>query len=257
MKEVIKILAYILVIAYGLVIGSFLNVCVYRIPLSQSIVYPPSNCTNCNSKLKWNDLIPVFSYIFLRGKCRYCGSKISIRYPIQELLTAIIFLATYLHYGLSLYFIKFVILFCFLIVISNIDIKFQDVYIVTTIPGIVIGTIFAVVEKYLYSASLGNYLLGAIIAGGIISIVVYSTGAMGKGDIEIALLCGIFLGWKYSLIMIVLSFVSGGIIGVMLIVFKIKGRKDYIAFGPYLALGTLLVIFFGNNILNWYLQLFF
>lgn len=253
----IKIISYIIVLIYGLIIGSFLNVCIYRIPLNQSIAYPPSNCPSCNTRLKWKDLMPVISYIILRGKCRYCGEKISIRYPLQELFTALIFLFTYHNYGFSLYFFKYVILFCFLIVISNIDIKHQDVYTVTTIPGITVGIIFAITEQYFSMASGVNYFLGGLIASGFIALIVYITGAMGEGDIEIAGLCGIFIGWKLTILMIILAFITGGVIGILLIATKIKGRKDYIAFGPYLALGTTLAIFFGNFIINYYVKLFF
>lgn len=200
--------------------------------------------------------MPVISYIILEGKCRYCGEKISIRYPMQELFTAIVFLFTYYNFGFSLYFFKFVILFCFLIVISNIDIKHQDVYTVTTIPAIAVGVVLAIAEQYLSMTSVVNYLLGGLIAAGVIALIVYITGAMGEGDIEIAGLCGIFLGWKLTIVMMILAFITGGVIGIVLIATKIKGRKDYIAFGPFLALGTTLAIFFGNLIINYYVKLF-
>lgn len=252
----LKIIGYIIVLIYGLIIGSFLNVCIYRIPLNQSIAYPPSNCPSCNSQLKWKDLMPVISYIILKGKCRYCGEKISIRYPMQELFTAIVFLFTYYNFGFSLYFFKFVILFCFLIVISNIDIKHQDVYTVTTIPAIAVGVVLAIAEQYLSMTSVVNYLLGGLIAAGVIALIVYITGAMGEGDIEIAGLCGIFLGWKLTIVMMILAFVTGGVMGIVLIATKVKGRKEYIAFGPFLALGTTLAIFFGNLIINYYVKMF-
>jgi leader peptidase (prepilin peptidase)/N-methyltransferase len=253
---VIKILVYIIVLSYGLIIGSFLNVCVYRIPLSQSIIYPPSNCTACNTRLKWKDLIPLFSYLILKGRCRYCGEKISLRYPLQEILTSLLFLTLYVNFGFSIYFLKYVILFSFLIVISSIDIKYQDVYVSNTFPGIITGVIFAIIESFLYSSSFWNYFFGAVIAGAVIFLIVFITGAMGAGDIEIAVLCGVFIGWKYSIIMIILSFIIGGIVGILLIATRKKGRKDYIAFGPFLALATLMVIFFGKWILNYYFGLF-
>lgn len=200
--------------------------------------------------------MPVISYIILKGKCRYCGEKISIRYPMQELFTAIVFLFTYYNFGFSLYFFKFVILFCFLIVISNIDIKHQDVYTVTTIPAIAVGVVLAIAEQYLSMTSVVNYLLGGLIAAGVIALIVYITGAMGEGDIEIAGLCGIFLGWKLTIVMMILAFVTGGVMGIVLIATKVKGRKEYIAFGPFLALGTTLAIFFGNLIINYYVKMF-
>lgn len=251
-----KIFLYTAIFMLGAIIGSFLNVCIYRIPLGESISYPPSHCTNCNTRLKWYDLIPIFSYLILRGKCKYCKEKISLKYPSIEFLTAVVFLLTYINYGLSLYFIKYIILWCFLIVISIIDIEFQDVYAVTTIPGIIIGVIIATIENVIYFTPFWNYLLGGAIAGGIIALIVYITGGMGKGDIEIAALCGVFIGWKYSIIMIFLSFIIGAIIGVILIISKKRNRKDYIAFGPFIALSTLFTVFYGSHILNYYVGLF-
>lgn len=255
-KEVMKIFIYIVIFFFGAIIGSFLNVCIYRIPKEQSIVYPPSHCTNCNTRLKWKDLIPIFSYLFLRGKCRYCKDKVSVKYPFIETLTAIVFLITYINYGLSLYFMKYIILWCFLIVISVIDLNTQEVYFKTTAPVIIIGLTFAIIEKIMYSIPLWNYLLGGVIASTIIAFIVYAIGGMGEGDIEIAALCGIFIGWKYSIIMLMLSFIIGAIIGVLLIVSKKKSRKDYIAFGPFIALSSFIVAFYGIHILNYYISLF-
>lgn len=251
----IKIFLYIAIFLLGAIIGSFLNVCIYRIPLGECIAYPPSHCTNCNTRLKWYDLIPIFSYLFFKGECKYCKEKISFKYPSIEFLTATAFLITYINYGLSLYLIKYIILWCFLIVISIIDIKFQDVYAVTTIPGIVIGVIIAIIQNMIYSTPFWNYILGGVIAAGVIALIVYTTGGMGKGDIEIAALCGVFIGWKYSMIMIFLSFIIGATIGVILIISKKRGRKDYIAFGPFIALSTLFTVFYGSYILNYYVGL--
>lgn len=250
-----KIFLYIAIFILGAIIGSFLNVCIYRIPLSESISYPPSHCTNCNAKLKWYDLIPMFSYLLLRGKCKYCKEKISLKYPMVEFLTAVVFVLTYINYGLSLHFIKYNILWCFLIIISIIDLKFQDVYVRTTIPCIIIGVILGIIENMIYFTAFWNYLLGGVVAGGIIALIVYTTGGMGKGDIEIAALCGTFIGWKYSIMMIFLSFVIGSIIGLILIISKKRGRKDYIAFGPFLALSTLFTALYGGDILNLYVKL--
>lgn len=252
----IKISIYIFIFILGAVIGSFLNVCIYRIPLEESIAYPPSHCTNCNAKLKWYELIPILSYFFLRGKCKHCGEKISIKYPMIEILTGILFLLTYMKYDLSIHFIKYSIFFSFLIIIFIIDLNTQDVYAITTVPGIALGIVFSIIEKTLYSAPLWNYILGAGIAGGIIVLIVYVIGGMGEGDIEIAVFCGIFIGWKYSILMIILSFIIGAIIGVTLIIFKKKSKKDYIPFGPFIALSSFIVVFYGSYILNYYLNLF-
>lgn len=224
--------------------------------MGESIAYPPSHCTYCNTRLKWYDLIPIFSYLFFKGECKYCKEKISIKYPGIEFLTATVFLLTYINYGTSLYFIKYIILWCCLIVISIIDLNLQDVYSITTIPGIAIGVIVAIIEKMIYSVPFLNYIIGGITAAGIIALIVYTTGGMGKGDIEIAALCGVFIGWKYSIIMIFISFIIGATIGVILIISKKRGRKDYIAFGPFIALSTLFTVFYGSYILNYYVGLF-
>ncbi|MBZ4662427.1 MAG: peptidase [Caloramator sp.] len=130
---------FIFSIIFGLIIGSFLNVCIYRIPREESIAYPPSHCTNCGYRLRWYDLIPVISYILLKGRCRSCRQRISIIYPIIEIMTATLFGLLYLKFGISISFFKYAVLFCFLIVIGTIDYLTQDVYFNTTLTGILFG----------------------------------------------------------------------------------------------------------------------
>lgn len=242
------------VIVYGLLIGSFLNVCIFRIPKNQSISFPPSHCTSCKNKIKWYDLIPVISYIILKGKCRYCSEKISIQYPIIEIITASMFYGLYYKYGLTITFFKYAILVCFLIVCGVIDFFTTDVYLKVTLPGIVIGFIFAIYEIIKYG-NITNYLLGAIISWGIIALIILITKGMGWGDAEICLMAGIFLGFKLSLLMIFLSFIFGAVGGILLIILKKKSRKDMIPFGPFIALATIFTIFFGNYFLNYYYPL--
>lgn len=245
---------YIFILVLGLLIGSFLNVCIYRIPRGESIAYPPSHCTNCGNNIKSYDLIPVISYIFfLQGKCRYCGEKISIRYPITELFTGVVFMLTYKYYGMSMEFIKFAVLSCFLIVIGMVDFDTTDVYFKTTMSGIIVGIVFLIVY-YFNGYNIWTYILGALIGGGFISLVILITGGMGWGDAEICFLAGMYLGWKLTLVMLFLSVVLGGIIGLLLIATKKKSKKDYIPFGPYIALGAMIAMIWGDEILKWYLQ---
>jgi len=237
----------------GIVIGSFLNVCIYRIPREESIAYPPSHCTNCNNVIKWYDLIPVISYIFLKGKCRFCKEKVSIRYPIIELITGVIFMTLYIEYGISFNFGKYALFSCFLIVIGMIDFDTTDVYLKTTLPGIICGVIFMILGWSL-SYGLTTYIYGVVLGGGLISLIIVLTGGMGWGDAEICVLCGLFLGLKLTVVMLFLSFVLGGLIGLILIITKKKSRKDYIPFGPYIAIASIMVMYFGERIANWYLS---
>jgi len=237
----------------GLLIGSFLNVCIYRIPKEQSIAFPPSHCMSCGNKIRWYDLIPVISYVFLKGKCRYCKEKVSIRYPIIELITGVVFTALYIEYGIGFTFGKYALFSCFLIVIGMIDFDTTDVYLKTTLPGIVCGVILMVIGWTL-SFGFTTYIYGAILGGGLISLIILITGGMGWGDAEICLLCGLFLGLKLTAVMLFLSFVLGGLIGILLILTKKKSRKDYIPFGPYIAMSAIMVMYVGEKVANWYLS---
>ena len=236
----------------GTIIGSFLSVCICRIPAGESIVYPQSHCSNCKSNIKPYDLIPIVSYVILRGKCRYCKEKISIKSPLMELFTGIMFLSLYLKYGLTLELIKYLILFSFLIVIGCIDYNTTDVYFSTTSTGIGIGILFLVINWYL-KLPVKTYFLGAIIGGIFILLIAVLTGGMGFGDVEICILSGIYIGTKLTVLMLFLSFILGGAVGAILIISKKKSRKDYIPFGPYISIATMIAVLFGEKIINWYL----
>lgn len=243
--------AFILII--GLVFGSFLNVCIFRIPRGESVSYPPSHCMKCGTKIKAYDLFPVISYILLRGKCRKCGDKISIRYPLVELFTGLIFLSIYFKYGLNVDSVKYFIFSCFLIVIGLIDFDTTDVYLKTTLPSIIIGIVFIGINYFLGN-EFTTFIFGGVLTGGIIALIILITGGMGWGDFEICLFSGLFLGFKPSIIMLFFSFVIGGAFGVFLIITKRKSRKDYIPFGPYIAIGAFISMFWGNEIIKWYMS---
>jgi leader peptidase (prepilin peptidase) / N-methyltransferase len=247
--ENVIILIYIFIL--GTCIGSFLNVCIYRIPKEESIATPPSHCGSCGTTLKALDLIPILSYVFLRGRCRYCGEKISFRYPFIELITGVLVTAVYMNYGLNFIFIKYSILIIFLILIGMIDLDTTDVYFKTTLTGIIFGIVFLIYGYYL-DYGIMDFILGAALGGGSITAIILLTKGMGFGDAEICLLVGLFLGFKLTLLMLFISFVAGGLIGVLLILFKIKSRKDYIPFGPFIALGAIATVFFGDKIIQWY-----
>lgn len=238
---------------FGLLIGSFLNVCIYRIPKGESIAYPPSHCTSCGARLKFLDLFPVLSYVFLGGKCRYCGEKISSRYAIMEAFTALMFLGVFLKFGFTLDTIKYMILVSFFIVIGMIDLDTTDVYSVTTYSVIGIGVVLTAVY-YFMGISINPYLFGALLGGGLIALIILLTHGMGWGDFEICLASGLYLGLYNSIVMLLASFIFGGVIGVILIITKRKTRKDYIPFGPYIVLGTFLAMLYGDKIILWYVS---
>jgi len=254
-----EIIFPITIFILGLLIGSFLNVCIYRIPRGESIAYPPSHCTSCGSNIKSYDLIPVISWIFLSGKCRSCGQKISIRYALVELATAILFLLTYYQYGVSIFLLRYLILIPFLIVIAMIDYDTMEVYTTTTWLAIAMGTILLGVNFYL-GEPLVTYVYGALLGGGTITIIIMlsklilGTEGMGWGDAEICGLCGLFLGFKLTLMMMFFSFIIGGVIGVYLLKFKKKNGRSEMPFGPSIIIATFLIIIWGDKILNWYLS---
>lgn len=238
-----------IVFLYGIVFGSFLNVCIYRIPNNESIVNPPSHCGSCGNKLVWKDLIPLLSYIFLKGKCRYCGEKISFRYPGVELLTGLLLVGIYFRYGLTFDFFKYCVLTLFLIVIALIDYDTTDVYSSVIYTGIFIGVMFLIFEKFMYSGSIGDYVMGAAVGIVIIGGIYLITGGFGAGDIEIAVLCGVFLGWKMEIYFILGSFIIGGVIATIIILMKKKSKKDYMPLGPSLAMGAYVVLIMGENLI--------
>ena len=243
----------IFIFVLGLLFGSFFNVCIYRIPKEESIISPPSHCTKCNTRLKALDLVPVFSYLFLGRKCRYCGEKISSRYALVEVATALIFTALYLKFGLTFEFFKFVVMCSFIIIIGLIDYDTTDVYAVTTWPGIICGLLFIVVGYFLDKPFMDG-LYGGLLGGGVIGAIFLLTRGrgMGSGDIEICALAGLYLGLNSSIIMLFFSFVIGGIVGIILMITREKSGKDAIPFGPYIALGALVAVFFGEQIFRWY-----
>jgi len=240
----------ILIFILGLIIGSFLNVCIYRIPKNISIVCPPSSCGSCGQGLRVLDLIPLISYIFLKGKCRYCNSRISLRYPLVELLTGLIFLLVYYIIGFNLFLIKYLILSSILIVVTFIDLEYKiipdRIVIFTLVSGIILNI-------FVKDVSFLSSLIGFFLGGGVLLIIaLVSGGAMGGGDIKFMAALGLYLGYKAMIVALIISFISGGIIGLVLILFKIKSRKDYIPFGPFLALGALISALFYDYIIFWY-----
>ena len=246
----------VLIFILGLIVGSFSNVCIYRIPRNESIIYPASHCPKCRSKIKPVDNIPLLSFILLKGRCRNCKSKISIQYPVVELITGLIYLIIYLTYALSVQTLIYIILSSALIIIAFIDLNEQIVPDVISLPGIVIGFIISFFVPYI---SFINSALGVAVGGGIILIiglggsVIFKKEAMGGGDVKLAAMIGAFLGWRYIIISLFLGFFLGALAGIFLIISKIKSREDVVPFGPFIVLGSLITLLWGEKIINWYI----
>lgn len=247
---------YILVEILGLVIGSFLNVCICRIPKEESIVFPPSHCTNCDHELGRTDMIPILSYILLGGKCKYCKKRISIRYPSIEFLNSVLYLIVYYKYGLTLIALKYCILVSLLIVIGMIDYDTQFVFTSTIIFAVIVAVIFTIIQAVYYRNGSLDLILGGVAGLGIIGLIVFFTKGMGEGDIEIAAVCGLFLGIKGILLGLFLAIVLGGIVGIVILALKLRKAKDKIAFGPCIAIGSLISMLWGVKILQTYCNLF-
>jgi leader peptidase (prepilin peptidase)/N-methyltransferase len=255
---------YLILFVFGAVIGSFLNVCIYRIPRNQSIIWPASRCTSCSNPINFYDNVPIFSYFLLRGRCRSCKAKISGRYPLVEALNAFFYLLVFWRYGLAwssaIYFV-----FCSaLIVITFIDYDFQIIPDRITLPGIPIGLVagsFILPDPFLRATSLG--LIASVIGAAagfsffylvaFLSLRILKKEGMGGGDIKLMAMVGAFLGWKAVLLTTFLGSLFGALIGVGLMVFRGREKGSLIPFGPFLATGALISLFFGQEILIWYL----
>lgn len=242
----------ILVFALGLLIGSFLNVCISRIPKRESIVFPHSHCPGCGRNLKAAELVPVLSFLVQRGKCRGCGGKIAWRYPLVELLTGVIFIVLYTRYA-GIDFLLYAIFFSLMVIVFFIDFDHQ------IIPNRLILILLSYVLVWQITRPVvpwGEALLGGILGGCVFLILaLISKGGMGGGDIKLVAVLGLLFGWRYILILMFLSFILGGVTGALLLAAGIKKRKDGIPFGPFLVLASFIVSAWGENILFWYLRL--
>ncbi|HSN58223.1 MAG TPA: prepilin peptidase [Clostridiaceae bacterium] len=234
----------------SLSVGSFLNVCIRRIPSGEGIVIASSHCPGCGGELKAADLVPVVSFLLLRGSCRFCGCRIPFKYPAVELAAGFLGVLLFVKYGAGLAFLKYAMLAALLIVIGMIDLETGEVHTSTIEFGIVAGGIFAALS----TGQRIDCIAGAFAGFALISAVAYA-GGMGWGDADICMMCGLFLGLKYTVVMILLSFVLGGAAGVVLIVMRSKGLKDSMPFGPFLAASAFAAILFGENILKMYAKL--
>ena len=243
----------------GLAMGSFLNVCIYRIPLKKSIVAPSSSCPHCGQVIRFYDNVPVLSFLFLRGKCRYCEHSISWRYPFVECLSGFLSLLLYIKYGAHLQYIVYLFFALSLVVVTFIDLDHKIIPDILSLPGIGMGIAVSFLPGTIFWL---DSLIGAIAGGGILFLVAVGyermTGrdGMGGGDIKLLALIGAWMGWKPLPMVLLISSFSGALIGAVFIWFSGKGYRVQIPFGPFLSFGAILCLFFGEAILNWYLGLF-
>ncbi len=251
---------YVLSALFGLIVGSFANVCIYRLPKRESVVTPASHCPSCGTPIRFVDNVPVISYLILRGRCRACGMSISPRYPAVEGLNALLYLAAALRFGGTPATLFYFIFITAMVVITFIDYDHQIIPDEITLPGIPIGLLAAwlILPDPFYRAAgmgLSASLIGA--ATGFFlyySIAFLSRGGMGGGDVKMMAMVGAVLGWKGVVLTTFLASCAGSIVGLYLMVFKGRGRKTKVPFGPFLAAGALLSLFVGQEIVYWYIR---
>jgi leader peptidase (prepilin peptidase) / N-methyltransferase len=251
-------LFYFFVFLFGAAVGSFLNVCIYRLPRSQSIVFPASACPDCGNRIAPYDNIPIVSFLLLRGKCRSCKGRISWKYPAVELINGLLTLALFLKFHFSpTFFVLF--LFCSaLVVITFIDLEHQIIPDSISLPGIVLGFAASFLLPWL---GWKNSLIGIVAGGGSLLIVAYGyqlltkKEGMGGGDIKLLAMMGAFLGWRSIPFIIFTSSLIGSVVGISLMLARKKDSQLPIPFGPFLAFGAILFIFYGRQLIAWYFSL--
>lgn len=247
----------LVILIFGLLVGSFLNVCIFRIPKHENIVYVPSHCMECGYRLKWYDLFPVFSYAFLGGKCRKCKASLSVQYPLIEALNGLTYLIIFLLNGISIESLLYSFLFSALLVLSVIDLRTYEIPDGINIFILALGLVRVALDYTdwlshvigLLSVSLFLYLLYQLSGG----------RAIGGGDVKLMGAAGLFLGWKTSILAFVLGCILGSIIHVTRMKIDAKRGKDVehvLAMGPYLSVGIFIAAMFGDRLISWYLNLF-
>lgn len=247
----LQISLYILIFLYGIVIGSFLNVVIVRVPRKESIVKVRSHCENCGYQLKWFDLIPIFSYLVLGGKCRKCKTKISAQHLILEVLNGILYVFTFFIAGFSVTTVLLCLLFSALLALSLIDFKTYEI----PVGFQYVIFVLAVCRTILDRANWSEHIIGFFAVSVVLYLmyVISKGAAIGGGDVKLMAVCGLFVGWK----LIIFAFLLGCIVGsvVHIIRMKLSGESHVLAMGPYLSIGVFVAALWGNQILTWYLRI--
>ena len=246
------IILYIIIFLFGIVIGSFLNVCIFRIPNKEDIVKTGSHCMSCGYRLKWYDMVPVISFLILRGKCRKCGAKLSVQYPLIEAANGILYVLIVWTGGLGIESLLYCLLASALLVLSVIDFRTYEIPFGINLFILALGLIRVSTD---YQNFL-TYLIGLLSVSAFLAVLYYATGgrAIGGGDVKLMAACGLLLGWK----LIILAFLSGCIFGAVIHVIRmrISGESHVLAMGPYLSMGVLVAALWGEKMLTWYLAQF-
>lgn len=246
---------YGVIFVLGTLLGSFANVCIYRLPQRLSVVFPGSHCPCCQEALRpWHN-IPLLSYMLLRGQCATCKTAISLRYPLVELGNGLLYVLLYHYYRFSAPGVVFALFATALLIVSCIDIAYTIIPDAITLPGIMVGICTSL---WLTPVGVGNAVLGILVGGGlfllmaVLSVAILQREGMGGGDIKLIAMIGAFLGWHAVLVTIFLGAVLGALVGTALILLRRQGRKEPVPFGPFLAIGALLAMARGETILTWY-----
>ena len=247
--------AAVLAAIVGAVIGSFLNVCIYRLPRGLSIVWPASACPSCGRALAWFENVPILGFLVLRGRCRTCAGAISWQYPIVEAVTAVMFAAAWWQFGPTLLLLSRLVFGCALIVLFAIDLEHHLLPNAVTLPGIVVGLAFSFVTEPGWQASL----LGILVGGGVLYLIgetyyrIRHEEGLGMGDVKMLAMIGAFIGWPLTLITLAMSSIAGSLVGVVLIATRRGGLKYALPFGTFLALGAAAATALGAPLLDWYI----
>lgn len=248
-----------IIFIFGMCIGSFINVCIYRLPASKSIIDPlRSICPNCGNIIRFYDNIPVLSYFWLKGRCRNCDKPISFRYPLVELIGGAFALCTFLKFGLTLEAVVYFAFIATLVLITFIDIDHQIIPDLITIPGIPVGFLASfAIPSITYKESLLGLLAGggSLLLVGWIYYLIKKAEGMGGGDIKLMAMIGVIVGWKGIIFTIFFSSLIGTLFGIIIMLRTKMGMKIAVPFGPFLSIGAITYIFFGSGLISWYLNL--
>lgn len=240
---------------FGLIVGSFLNVVIYRLPRGRSVVWPASACGSCGRELRWFENVPVLSWVALRGRCARCRARISVQYPIVEALTAALFVLVAALTPVGSLLVARLLFVCAMVVLFGIDLEHQILPNTITLPGVVAGLIFAIAGP----PGLRDALLGALLGGGVLYAIAggyylwRKEEGLGMGDVKMLAMIGAFLGWQAVLLTLVLASISGAVIGVAVMAVQRGTMKYALPFGTFLAIGALVAMFAGQPIIDWYL----
>lgn len=246
------IIFYAILFLFGIVIGSFLNVCIYRIPKHEDIVKTRSHCMSCGHTLKWYDMFPLFSYLFLRGRCRYCGAKLSVQYPLIEALNGILYVGVVLLHGVNIDSLLLCLLASAFLVLSVIDFRTYEIPFGVNLFILALGAVRAALDYH----NIADYLIGLFAASIVLAVLYYATKgrAIGGGDVKLMAACGLFLGWK----LVIFAFLAGCVLGAVIHVIRMKvsGQDHVLAMGPYLSAGAFIAALWGERLISWYLGQF-